>query len=300
MTEEQKCSVKEKLKQQANLVELWLEENTRNIDIPIGLRESMRYSLLAGGKRLRPVLFLTCAKLFGLEQNNIMPFAAAFEFIHTYSLIHDDLPAMDNDDLRRGKASNHKHFGEATAILAGDALLTDAFTLMLSVEGINPDLLVKATKKVALAAGSQGMVAGQFLDILYTNTPTITPEELSSMHAMKTGALLASPCIAAAIIGNASQKDITALENFGKNLGAAFQIVDDILDETGTQAELGKPVGSDAALGKHTYPSLLGLQKSKELANAKAQAACTCLQGFHGEQADFLKELALYVAHRAC
>lgn len=298
MNSTQVSEIKSELKARANFVESWLDKNSINPQIPLGLQEAMRYSLLAGGKRIRPVLCLAAANLFGLKDEIAMPFAAGIECIHTYSLIHDDLPAMDNDDLRRGKPSSHKKFNEATAILAGDALLTDAFALMCSIKDVPPNLVLKALSSVASAAGSAGMVGGQFLDIIYTAQPQVSLEELAKMHAMKTGALLVAPCKAGAILGGAEPEQVAKLAEFGKHLGAAFQIMDDILDQIGTEQELGKPVGSDIELGKHTYPSLLGLEKSRALAIEKAQNAQLCLEDFAGQQADFLRKLALYIVHR--
>ena len=293
------AAVKAQLKAEASRVETWLEACTRNPRIPQGLRTSMAYSLMAGGKRIRPVLCLISARMFGAAPEAVLPFAGAIECIHTYSLIHDDLPAMDDDDLRRGKPSNHKQFDEATAILAGDALLTDAFVFMATLPGFPPERVLRALSVIAQAAGSAGMVGGQFLDMQYTAAPQVTVEQLAAMHAMKTGALLQSPCVAGAILGGANETSIAALERFGQHLGAAFQIMDDILDEVGTEEELGKPVGSDAALGKHTYPSLLGLAHSKQLAQQRAEAATEALQGFTGNDAELLRGLAHYIVNRA-
>lgn len=293
------AAVKARLKAEARRVEAWLEACAENPRTPQGLRAAMAYSLLAGGKRIRPVLCLITARMFGADPEAVLPFASAIECIHTYSLIHDDLPAMDDDDLRRGKPSNHKQFDEATAILAGDALLTDAFVHMASVPGFPPDRVLRALSAIARAAGSEGMVGGQFLDMRYTAAPRVTVEELAAMHAMKTGALLRSPCVAGAILGGADEESIAALDRFGTHLGAAFQIMDDILDETGTEEELGKPVGSDAALGKHTYPSLLGLAQSRVLAEERAGAAIDALAAFSGNDAELLRGLAHYIVNRA-
>lgn len=292
------AGVKARLAAEAELVETYLTGCiSQTGTIPPGLRSAMNYSLLAGGKRLRPVLCISFASLFG-EKDAVMPFAAAIECIHSYSLVHDDLPAMDNDDMRRGKPSNHKQFGEAAAILAGDALLTDAFSLMASCGGqLPPERVLPAIGYMACAAGSPGMVGGQFLDMLYTEQKRCTLEELRTMHAMKTGALLRAACVCGALLAGAGADAVAQVEIYGNGLGAAFQIVDDILDVVGDAAVLGKPVGSDEACGKVTYPSLLGLAQSRALAREEADKASAALACF-GERADFLRGLADYVVQR--
>lgn len=292
------AGVKAQLNAEAQRVEHYLAGCLDKADgMPAGLLKAMNYSLLAGGKRLRPVLCLSFARLFGIE-NAVLPFAAAIECIHSYSLIHDDLPAMDNDDMRRGKLSNHKQFGEASAILAGDALLTDAFAFMASCgQNLPPQRVLAAVSYMARAAGSPGMVGGQFLDMLYTERKSCTLEELRAMHAMKTGALLRASCVCGSLLAGADADSVALVEHYGDGLGAAFQIVDDILDIVGDAAVLGKPVGSDVACGKVTYPSLLGLEKSVVLAREEADKACAALASF-GKQADFLRGLAEYVVQR--
>ncbi len=294
-------------------VETWLAKCLRAehmSHLPERLCKAMEYSLMAGGKRLRPVLCLSTAKLCGLRQEAVMPFAAAIEMIHTYSLIHDDLPAMDDDDLRRGKPSNHKQFDEATAILAGDALLTDAFAFMCSVAGdvITPRACLNAVQYVAKAAGSCGMVGGQMLDMVYTGVydgagvqpseHAITLEKMRAMHALKTGALIQASCVSGAVLSGADTATVIALEGYGKALGTAFQIVDDILDITADTATLGKPAGSDVEQGKSTYPALVGLEKSKQLAQEEKDKALTYLNEFEGVEAEFLRSLATYVVER--
>ena len=282
---------KEQLKKQGALVENYLAScldrfdvvpggPTGNLGLPAGLKKAMYYSLLAGGKRIRPVLCLSTAALFGLAEKDALPLAAGIECIHSYSLIHDDLPAMDDDDLRRGKPSNHKQFGEATAILAGDGLLTDAFYLMTETVRsgkVAPANALRALAAVALAAGSSGMVGGQYLDMEYTARQGISLAELARMQAGKTGAMLAVSCSGGALLAGAPEAAIAAFEEYGRWLGKAFQIVDDILDETGTEEELGKPVGSDAEQGKVTYPSLVGLAESRRLAEATGAEALSAL-----------------------
>jgi geranylgeranyl diphosphate synthase, type II len=269
-----------------------------NPAVPERLKAAMNYSLMAGGKRLRPVLCLTCASLCGLDMVRVIPFAAALEMIHTYSLIHDDLPAMDNDDLRRGKPSCHKAFDEATAILAGDALLTDAFAFMTSLP-LPAEALLCAVATVAQAAGSGGMVGGQVLDMSYEGRSDVDLEALRSMHSLKTGALLRAACVSGAKLASAPAECIAAIEAYGAALGVAFQIADDILDITADTTTLGKPAGSDVEQGKTTYPSLVGLERSRELACAHADAAEQALAGMQGQEADFLRALARYVVTRA-
>lgn len=297
--------LKTKLKVEAQQVEDFLAICLQNRDIPSTLHASMDYSLLAGGKRLRPVLCLTVAKLFGNDAQGdsvakaVMPFATAIECIHTYSLIHDDLPAMDDDDLRRGRPSNHKQFDEATAILAGDGLLTDAFDFMAStVQNLPPANVLQAMQTMARAAGSSGMVGGQALDMEYTGRDNISLDDLRTMHAMKTGALLRASCVSGAQLAGASAHDVDCIARFGAAIGSAFQIVDDILDEIGDEVQLGKPVGSDIEQGKVTYPSLLGIDASRALAQEQVNIAIESLEAFHGDEALFLRSLAQYIVDR--
>jgi geranylgeranyl diphosphate synthase type II len=294
-------NVKAELAKRAAEVEGYLADCLRARDIPERLLASMEYSLLAGGKRLRPVLVLTFARLYGADGGRVMPFAAGLELIHTYSLIHDDLPAMDDDDLRRGRPSNHKQFDEATAILAGDGLLTEAFCLMFSCadEGNVPaPRLVRAAQAVATAAGSGGMVGGQALDMEYTARTGVDFAELRAMHAMKTGALLTAACVAGALLAGAEPPFVRRARDYGINVGAAFQIADDILDVVGDTKTLGKPAGSDERQGKTTYPSLLGLEKSRELATERADQAAQAIAGLKGPEAEFLRALARYIVER--
>jgi geranylgeranyl diphosphate synthase, type II len=286
-------------------VEAYLADCLRDRDIPERLLQSMEYSLHAGGKRLRPVLVLSFVRLMagpgtGLGKR-VLPFAAALELIHTYSLIHDDLPAMDDDDLRRGKPSNHKKFDEATAILAGDGLLTEAFSLMLSCieeNGIPAERVARAAQAVAVAAGAGGMVGGQALDMEFTARADVGFEELRGMHAMKTGALITVACVAGAVLAGAKLSDVRRAREYGRAVGQAFQIADDILDVTGDTKTLGKPAGSDERQGKTTYPSLLGLDESRRLANERAAVAVENLEPYAGEEADFLRALARYIVER--
>jgi geranylgeranyl diphosphate synthase type II len=290
-------TIKEQLSVRAQAVHAYLEHCLRRRDIPERLVQSMEYSLLAGGKRLRPVLLLSWAELMGEQGDRAMPFAASLECIHTYSLVHDDLPAMDDDDLRRGKPSNHMAFDEATAILAGDGLLTEAFLLMSSTS-LPAARVLSAVRCVAEAVGGSGMVGGQMLDMEYTGKGGATLEELRHMHSLKTGALIKAACTAGAILAGASEEDVSRAEHYGRSIGVAFQIVDDVLDVIGDQNELGKPVGSDEARGKSTYPSLIGLEESKRLAEEYAVEAHHCLARFSGPQAEFLNNLADYIVQR--
>lgn len=293
-------TIKEKLAVHAAEVEEFLGTCLKDRNIPQGLLESMEYSLLAGGKRLRPVLVLVWAKMLGMDSKAVMPFAASLELIHSYSLVHDDLPAMDDDDLRRGKPSNHKKFGEATAILAGDGLLTEAFSLMSRADAPAANVL-RAMSIMSDAAGAGGMVGGQAVDMEYTGRDGVTLDELRAMHAMKTGALIFSACKCGAVLAatnEAAEENIRRAEEYGKLIGVAFQIVDDVLDVVGDEQALGKPVGSDEEKGKTTYPSLIGLEESKALASKYVGEAVELLEPYSGEEADFLSELAQYIVDR--
>lgn len=289
-------TVKDEVLAQAKTVESYLAQCLKGQDIPGGLLAAMEYSLLAGGKRVRPILCLTWAGLGGLPTEAAMPFAAALELIHTYSLVHDDLPAMDNDDLRRGKPTNHVVHGEATAILAGDGLLTEAFGLMCRAQ-VPAGRVVAALGHAARAAGAAGMVGGQVLDMEYTGRAGVSLQELQHMHALKTGALLTTACVCGALLAGDDALAARA-EAYGRAVGKAFQIVDDILDVVGDEKTIGKPVGSDEREGKNTYPSLVGLDESRRLAAAEADAAVASLDGLDTPQADFLRRLARYIVER--
>lgn len=258
--------------------------------------EAMEYSLYAGGKRLRPVLMIETAKMCGSNAEAVLPFACAMEMIHTYSLIHDDLPAMDNDDLRRGMPTSHKKFGEAMAILAGDSLLNKAFEITSSVKDIEPSLVLRAISMLSNSSGTEGMIGGQVVDI-ESEGKEIELSELKYLHLLKTGAIIRSSCTIGAVLSGASEEEIKAVDDFASSLGVAFQIRDDILDCTGTVEELGKPIGSDEAEDKNTYVKLLGLEKSKELVAEYSQKAISALDIF-GDRAEFLKWLADYLINR--
>lgn len=241
------------------------------------LGKSMIYSLSAKAKRIRPLLVIAAIlDLGGVVDEDVYKVVVALEWVHTYSLIHDDLPAMDDDALRRGKPTNHKVFGEATAILAGDALLTDAFDLLTTLE-IEPKKQVKLIHSLARAAGSQGMVQGQMLDLAGENKE-LTLDEVKEIHKLKTGALLEYSVMAGAILASASQEDQKLLMDYASHLGVAFQIRDDILDIISSTKELGKEVGQDEKLDKSTYPSLMGVDRSKELLQLEINLALDSLE----------------------
>lgn len=246
------------------------------------LMESMRYSLLDGGKRIRPLLTLEFCALSGGNADDAMPYGCALEMIHTYSLIHDDLPCMDDDDMRRGRPSNHKVYGEDIALLSGDALQTLAFETMLNeetVKKIGADRAVKAALCLAKAAGTHGMVGGQVID-LASEGKKVSVDVLRKMDACKTGALICAACEMGCIISGASEEQVFAARRFAANIGLAFQIVDDILDVTSTTEELGKKVGSDATNDKSTYVTELGLEKAQELADSLTEEAVCALDIF--------------------
>ena len=257
------------------------------------LFEAMEYSLLAGGKRLRPVFAFEFCRMCGRDWRDAAPFAAAVEMIHTYSLIHDDLPSMDNDDFRRGRPTNHKVYGEAMAILAGDALLTDAFAVASTAKLQNPGDMADAIGILAECAGSLGMVGGQVLDIL-ADQRECTEEDVLAIQDRKTGALIRAACALGAVAGGATQEQFDAACQFAAGLGLAFQIRDDMLDVIGTAEEMGKGVGTDAA--KNTFVRLYGLEKCEELVQKYTDYALEALNCF--EDTAFLKELALSLTSR--
>ncbi|MBQ7585017.1 MAG: polyprenyl synthetase family protein [Desulfovibrionaceae bacterium] len=290
-------ALKELLTSRRKTVEGFLATCLSPLDIPKHLKDAMEYSLLAGGKRIRPVLCLTTASLAGAREEQVLPFAAAIELIHTYSLIHDDLPAMDNDDLRRGKPSNHKAFGEATALLAGDALLTLAFSLMTKAQ-VQAEQLLLAIAELAKAAGAEGMCAGQEIDMEVTGHKSLSLEELRHLHALKTGALLGAACTTGVRLSSQDPSLYAAIKTYGQELGVAFQIVDDILDEVSDSATLGKPAHSDIKNAKATYPLLCGLEQSRALAKEHSLKAIAALEGLAGQDQALLVYLARYVVER--
>ena len=260
------------LQERSSQVEAFLAHCLEQNDIPARLRESMNYSLLAGGKRLRPVLCLSCASLFGVEVQKAMPFAAGIELIHTYSLIHDDLPAMDNDDYRRGRPTNHKVFGAGMATMAGDGLLTFAFELLAGEQQIAPALRCELISILAKAAGPEGMVGGQAHDI-ESEGRTLTLPELQLMDHCKTGCLLTAPVDMALAMTESSEEEKNLLHAFAVHVGLLFQMTDDLLDVNGHLDEMGKMPHQDAADHKSTYVSLLGKERTKALAEEEARHA---------------------------
>ena len=261
--------------------------------------KAMAYSLFAGGKRLRPILCMAGAEAVGGKGRIVLPLACALELIHTYSLIHDDLPVMDNDDLRRGKPTNHKVFGEAVALLAGDGLLTEAFRLMSAAgpaEGIEPLSLLRVIRLVAAAAGHEGMVGGQVVDI-QSEGKQVEPHILEFIHTHKTGALIAASVTSGAILGGGKEEEIEAIARYGRHIGFAFQVADDILDVEGDSEKLGKGVGGDAKKQKITYPSVIGLASSKEIQKALVEQAIDALRSFD-EKAAPLRKIAVYMIER--
>ena len=261
------------------------------------LMEAMRYSSLGGGKRIRPFMVTAGARLFAVAESCALRVAAAVEMVHCYSLVHDDLPAMDDDDLRRGQPTCHVRFDEATAILAGDALLTRAFEVLADIP-THPDPQVRSQLVLALAraAGADGMVGGQMLDLMAENA-TLDMPEITRLQRMKTGALIAFSCESGAILGKAAEPARHALRAYAHDLGLAFQIADDLLDVEGTAEEVGKKTGKDAALGKATFVSLLGVERARAQAQMLAEQAGRHLEMFD-EKADYLKELARFVVSR--
>ena len=260
--------------------------------------EAARYSLMAGGKRIRPVLVLSVSEIFGGNAQSVLPFACAIEMIHTYSLIHDDLPAMDNDDYRRGKLTNHKVFGEGVAVLAGDALLNKAFEIMVKTltDSVIIERNIKAIQEVASASGIEGMIGGQMIDI-DSKGKQLNEEDLRCMHSLKTGRLISASAVVGAIMSGGSGKDLESIRCYARNLGLAFQIKDDILSEIGEQSKLGKKAGNDRENNKSTYVTILGLQEAQRLLNETTLKAVKALQGY-AEKAEFLMDLAEYLLKR--
>ncbi|HEX2495910.1 MAG TPA: farnesyl diphosphate synthase [Gaiellaceae bacterium] len=248
-----------------------------------GLEEAMRYSLLAGGKRIRPVLALATARAAGVEPESVLPAAAAIELIHTYSLIHDDLPAMDDDELRRGRPTSHVVYGENVAILAGDGLFAEALRLICERQEGGREHVLEALTELARATGVEGMVGGQYVDVTEED---LDADGLRRLHALKTGRLIAASVRLPLILANVAEPETITYRRFAEELGVLFQIVDDILDVTGSEEELGKPRGSDERHGKLTYVSLFGLDRARDLAAASHAKARAVLAGIAGETGD--------------
>ena len=284
---------KETFQRYISMIELFLSQLPWDKEL---LNQSMYYSLIGGGKRIRPVLALASAEAVGGDPQAILSAAVSLELIHTYSLIHDDLPAMDNDDYRRGRLSNHKVYGEANAILAGDALLTYAFELLADPAVRQPEKQLRIIREVAIAAGKDGMVGGQVADVAGEGK-TLNLDEIEAIHKGKTGALLTVSARLGGILAGGTEMQVKALSDYAQALGLAFQIKDDILDVVGNSEILGKPAGSDLRQCKATYVSLLGLEGAEQQLKAQIQKAQAALEPFN-EDATFLSELACFIEQR--
>ena len=300
MKDERRPDIKSYLMEKKALVDKSLYDYfPESAGIEADILKAMKYSLFAGGKRLRPILCMAGAAAVGGVESDVVPIACALEFIHTYSLIHDDLPAMDNDDLRRGKPSSHKVFGEAVAILAGDGLLTEAFSIMTAsgiTERIPPESLIRVINLIADAAGFRGMVGGQVIDIQTEGKP-VDISVVEVMHARKTGALITASVLSGAIIGGGDKSRIEAIAEYGNKIGLLFQISDDILDIEGDSRIMGKKAGADKEKKKNTYPALLGLKKSGQIRTKLLDEAVESLQDFD-EKAWPLRRIARYIIER--
>jgi geranylgeranyl diphosphate synthase type II len=272
----------------------------RETELPHSVHKAMRYSVFAGGKRVRPILMLAACHAVGGDSGRAIPAACAMEMIHTYSLIHDDLPAMDDDDFRRGNPTSHKVFGEAVAILAGDALLTEAFKLTSDPRfacECDAAARLAVIHEIATCAGSYGMVGGQVVDMESEGKPDIDLPTVQYIHTHKTGALIKASVVAGALLGDADKKKLAAITRYGEAAGLAFQIADDILDIEGTTEEIGKDAGSDQARGKATYPAVIGLAAAREEAKVMMDEAILALEIF-GAEADPLREIVRYIVAR--
>ncbi len=291
--------LKEYLKEKQMMTEAALEKILPEEDLlPSNLHKAMRYSVFAGGKRIRPILMFAACEAVGGDVEKAVPAACAMELIHTYSLIHDDLPAMDDDDLRRGRPTNHKVFGEAMAILAGDALLTEAFILLSrEINGVPPEISRRITHIIARCAGSMGMVGGQVVD-MESEGKSIDLPTLEFIHTRKTGAMILASVQTGALLGGGGEDEFEAVSRFGEAAGLAFQIADDILDIVGDQELLGKDIGSDQARGKATYPALIGLKESRIRARQLRDLAIEALMPL-GERAEQLRRIASYIVDRS-
>jgi geranylgeranyl diphosphate synthase, type II len=292
--------IKNYLKEKRELIDAYLKNYFSKSIQPAILHEAMTYSLFAGGKRIRPILALASYEACGGDPVDILPQASALELVHTYSLIHDDLPAMDNDDLRRGKPTNHKVFGEAMAILAGDALLTEAFSMMTSMQNASFTLqnssVVEVIREVSIASGCYGMVGGQAQDILSENSKP-DGETLEFIHLRKTAALIKASVKIGPILAGSKRSILELLTIYGRHIGLAFQVVDDVLDVEGTTEELGKTTGSDIKKKKLTYPVIYGNEKARQKAGELVTMAIDSLKPFSTE-ADPLREIASYLLRR--
>ncbi|MGG3574825.1 polyprenyl synthetase family protein [Bacillus gobiensis] len=289
-------NLQEFLRTRKETIEHHLPIYVKQLNAPPILKESMLYSLEAGGKRLRPILVLALLHAYGKNEEQGLPIGCAVEMIHTYSLIHDDLPCMDDDDLRRGKPTNHKVFGEAAAVLAGDGLLTEAFRVIATLDMVSAEKRIALIKELSSAIGAEGMVGGQVAD-MEAEGKKVTPAELEAIHAMKTAKLLSFSIVAGAILSDAPNVEIERLRQFGFHIGIAFQIRDDILDLEGSEDKIGKRIGSDTANEKTTYPSMLTLTGAKEKLNDHIQSAKGLLYELSLEK-ELLTELCELIGNR--
>uniref|UniRef100_A0A6T7V5A6 Geranylgeranyl diphosphate synthase n=1 Tax=Pyramimonas obovata TaxID=1411642 RepID=A0A6T7V5A6_9CHLO len=300
-TVETEFDFNEYMKAKAVITEKALDESVAQ-QYPDSVHESMRYSLLAGGKRIRPALCIAACEMFTEDSSVAMPTACALEMIHTMSLMHDDLPCMDNDDFRRGKPTNHKVYGEQCAILAGDGLLTRAFeyiAMATPLDKVDPKVVLRVVAYVAKCVGSEGLVGGQIVDIEMEGAhEEATLETLQYIHAHKTAALLDAAVVSGALLGGATEEDVERLTRYSQNIGLAFQVIDDILDCTQTSEQLGKTAGKDDAVGKTTYPSLLGLEESKRIGLKLIEDAKAELSVYDPQRAAPLIALADYIGSR--
>lgn len=290
---------KQELKRYQQLINEELEKNIRKEEcLEKTLNESMAYSLMAGGKRLRPILVVATYQIFKNDIQKVIPYAVAIEMVHNFSLIHDDLPGIDNDDFRHGKLTNHKQYNEATAILAGDSLLNQAYMVISQdlKQTIPEELSSKLKVFQEFSYSVDRMIAGEYIDTEYEGKK-ITEEYLEYIHKNKTGALLKLCVRMGAILANCKEEDLNRLSNYADKIGLAFQIKDDILSEEGDEKILGKPVGNDKELGKCTYVSKYGLQGAKDILEKITKEAIQELE-IYGEKAEFLKELAIYIKNR--
>ena len=292
--------IKHYLKEKRILIDKFLKTYFENHIKPSVLHDAMKYSIFAGGKRIRPILAFASYEIGGGDSTEILPQATALELIHTYSLIHDDLPAMDNDELRRGKPTNHRVFGEAIAILAGDALLTEAFFMITNkahhVKRFRPSCLMNITREIAFAAGAYGMVGGQAQDIISDSSES-DMNTVQFIHYHKTAALIRASVRVGALLAGIRGNELKSLTKYGNNIGLAFQIIDDILDIEGETAELGKSAGSDIKKNKMTYPSLIGIEESRKKAQEMIDGAIDSISTF-SYNANPLREIARYLLKR--
>ncbi len=274
-------------------IDKYLPDEEKNYKTVI---EAMRYSLLLGGKRIRPALLLEFYKICGGKGQSAVPFALALEMIHTYSLIHDDLPCMDNDDMRRGKPSNHKVYGEDMALLAGDGLLTLAFGIAAKCNDLPAERVLKAIGELACFAGYKGMIGGQVID-LQSENKAVGLDIIEELNLLKTAGLIRAACRIGCILAGADEEKILAADSFARNIGLAFQLVDDILDVTGDLKLLGKPIGSDSENNKSTFVSVLGIEKCRDDVKMLTESAVACLDRFDSDT-QFLKQLTIYLSCR--